>query len=131
MPSLARQLLRDRDLVVAGDAGVLPLLGRLGRIPECRAVLRPGGGTGRHEDLGVHDVALARVVVHFSGPLIDDELTGAIGRGGCRGATGGAGYRLDGEMEHRGGKRRCSSGLAEQATYSFASADRTDLRSKS
>ena len=81
------------------------------------------------------DVTLAGVVVHFAGALVGDLGTGAIGGGGGRAATGGAGDGLDGEMIDRHGERLtfswdCVLGLREQAGI-VCGANRTDSRSES
>ena len=125
----ARQLLRDRNLVVASDAGILPLLRGLGGVPQGRAIACPGRRTRRHDELGVHDVALAGVVVHLAGPLIDDELSGAISRGGGRGATVGTADRLDGEMVHRGERSKHWIGISQSAIV--CGSNRTDSGTES
>ena len=88
-PLLARQLAGQRHLDLAGELGILALLGGLDGVPQLGAVLYPLGRVVGGEDLAVLDAALAAVVEHHPGAVIGDAVGSTIG-GGAGGTAPGA-----------------------------------------
>ncbi len=81
---LGGQLVRQGDLVLAGDLGVLAPLGRLDGVPQRGAILGPGRCVRRHDEAR-RDPGAALVVVDHAGAFVGDEAGGAV-----RGSRGGA-----------------------------------------
>ena len=69
------QLARDRHADLAGDLRILPTLGRFDRVPQARAVLRPGGCISRGQNIGPVEVIALAVVVRLARALIGQALT--------------------------------------------------------
>ena len=75
--------MRQGNLELAGNAGILPLLGKLGGVPERRAIPRPiGVDAFRQDDLGMFDALLCRVVVRDAVALVGQLLPGTISHRG-------------------------------------------------
>ena len=72
---LGPQLARDRHAHLAGDLRILSALGRLDRVPQPRAILRPLWRSSRGQDLGPVEVISAAVVVLLARALIGQVLT--------------------------------------------------------
>src|SRR5205823_246649 len=93
------ELRRQAQLVLAGDARVVPLLGVLCGIPQPLAIARPGHLSAvelrRQEYLGVQHVAAAAAVDHLPAALVADGLARPVGRSGGRTPAGAARHGAD------------------------------------
>ena len=82
-PLVLRQLVRQRDLEFARDPRVLPLFGKLGRVPERRTVQGPFRAHAlRQDDLGMLDAVAPREVMREPVAFVGQAFAGAIGRRG-------------------------------------------------
>ena len=82
-PLVLRQLVRQRDLEFARDPRVLPLFGKLGRVPERRTVQGPFRAHPlRQDDLGMLDPVAPREVMRDPVAFVGQAFAGAIGRRG-------------------------------------------------
>ena len=82
-PLVLRQLVRQRDLEFARDPRVLPLFGKLGRVPERRTVQGPFRAHAlRQDDLGMLDPVAPREIMRDPVAFVGQAFAGAIGRRG-------------------------------------------------
>src|SRR5690606_7937066 len=81
-------------------------------IPELGSI---GAACARQDQLGVEHATLARVVMFYTGALVDDLHASAIGRGPGRAATLGAADRLHAEVVDRQGTLRGGGGVGGEA----------------
>ena len=82
-PLVLRQLVRQRDLEFARDPRVLPLFGKLGRVPERRTVQGPFRARAlRQDDLGMLDAVAPGEVMREPVAFVGQALACAIGRRG-------------------------------------------------
>src|SRR3546814_6300961 len=75
--------MRQGDLEFAGNAGVLPRLGKLGGVPQVRPITRPIGvhALGQ-DDLGMFHALLGRIVMRDPVALVGQLLPGTISHRG-------------------------------------------------
>ena len=71
--------MRQGNLELPRNAGILALLGKLGGVPQVRPIPRPFGvDVFRQDDLGMFDALLCRVVVRDAVALVGQLLPGTI-----------------------------------------------------
>ena len=94
------EVVRERDLELAGELRVAGALDRLDLVPEGRAVGEAlGGAVGQHDALG-DETVFTGVVVHEAVALVLDLRARAVGCGGDRRAARRAGGDLYGHVVH-------------------------------
>ena len=78
-PLFRRKLMRQGNLEFSRDAGVLPLFGKLGGIPQVRPIPRPiGGNTFWQDDLRMFYALLGRVVMRDPIALVGQLFPGTV-----------------------------------------------------
>ena len=81
--------MRQGNLELSRNAGVLPLLGKLGGVPQVRPIPRPiGVDAFRQDDLGMFNALLGGVVVRDPVALVGQLFRAAIGRRSDRASAG-------------------------------------------
>ncbi|MDE4916262.1 hypothetical protein PQI07_37515 [Methylobacterium sp. 092160098-2] len=77
-PLVARELVRQGQVNLAGELGVPPRLNLVQVVPEPLPIGDPGRGTLRQHDFGVHDTLTAAEVMLGAGLLIVQPFPGAV-----------------------------------------------------
>jgi len=97
-PLLIIQLVRQSDVELTCELGILAPLDRLHLVPERRPILHPVRGIIRYHDLLMGHPASAAVVVRHPCPFILKPLSGTVGSRRDTAATGSASDHLSGQM---------------------------------
>jgi hypothetical protein len=75
------QFLRQGDVELPGELGILPLLRGLDAVPQGLAIAHPRRSAGRQGDGDVVDAGLPPEVIDVAGALVVQDRPGAVG--GC------------------------------------------------